>query len=118
MFGSLVALRTAMEAADAAARADRKETGTTVSVKLVEQQVERLLMITEALWNMVKEQHGYTDEDLMERVRAIDMQDGKIDGKVAPSAARTCPACKRPVSSRHFLCIYCGRPLSGDLFAR
>ncbi len=75
-------------------------------------------MITEALWDILKEQHGYTDEDLTKRVQQIDMRDGKLDGRVAPSGVRSCPSCKRPVSGRHLMCIYCGHALMSDLFAR
>jgi len=75
-------------------------------------------MITEALWSMLKEQHGYTDEDLIERVRQIDLRDGKLDGKVASTGIKTCASCKRPVSGRHAVCLYCGGALGGDLFER
>ena len=88
------------------------------AVALMQHHVERLLMITEALWVILKEQHGYTDEDLIERVRQIDLRDGKLDGKVASTGIKTCDSCKRPVSGRHAACLYCGCALGGDLFDR
>ncbi len=107
---------TAGRPGDTGARADARQAKTAVAV--MEHHVERLLMITEALWMMLKEQHGYTDDDLMARVRDIDMRDGKLDGKVAPSAVKACPSCKRPVSGRHAACLYCGCVFGDGLFDR
>ena len=126
MFNTL-AIMAATEAAAAAAETAARTTGVqaqaeaaraTTEVRLLKHHIERILMITEALWDMVKEQHGYTDDDLVKRVQQIDMRDGRLDGRVAPSGVRSCPSCKRPTSGRHVMCIYCGRAVSGDLFQR
>lgn len=69
---------------------------------------ERLFMITEALWTILKEQHGYTDEDLIHRVEDIDLRDGKLDGKVARKPSPPCAQCNRPIIGRHAVCLYCG----------
>lgn len=82
----------------------------------LENQVERLLMITEALWEMLKEQHGYTDEELTTRVQNIDLRDGVLDGKVAKGKVDTCHSCKRKLSYRHTMCIYCGAPVKRGVF--
>ena len=111
-----VAAESTGAAVDTGARADARKAASTVA--LMQHHVERLLMITEALWDILKEQHGYTDEDLVKRVQQIDMRDGKLDGKVAAAGVKTCPSCKRPISGRHAACIYCGRTLGDDLFAR
>ena len=71
--------------------------------------LEKLFMITEALWTLLKEQHGYTDEHLAQRIQTIDARDGKLDGKVAKSAPRpTCPQCGRTIIRRQTRCLYCG----------
>ncbi len=57
--------------------------------------VEKLLMITEALWTIIKEQLGYEDEELIRRIEEIDMRDGKLDGKVKGSVNPLCPECQR-----------------------
>ena len=63
-----------------------------MQVDLMKSDVERLLMITEALWQILKEQHGYDDNELIKRIVTIDMRDGKLDGKVAPDARRNAPS--------------------------
>lgn len=89
-------------------------------VRQMEAQIERLLMITEALWTFMKQQHGYTDDDLIKAISTIDMRDGRLDGKVreAPDGVDTCTECGRAVGARHACCIYCGTPLVRDPFDR
>ena len=71
--------------------------------------VEKLFMITEALWTILKEQHGYTDEHLVQMIQHIDLRNGKLDGKVAKSAERpTCPQCGRTIIRKQPRCLYCG----------
>lgn len=83
--------------------------------------MERVLMITEALWELLKLQHGYTDEQLLEHVRRIDAQDGRIDGRagrIEGSEPSPCPSCGRMLSRRRPVCIYCGAHGSAQLFPR
>lgn len=83
-------------------------------------EVERLLMITEALWTFLKQQHGYSDEDLIKQIAEIDIRDGKLDGKVAPHMEQTplCPKCQRPIGRKRPNCLYCGAALVRDPFER
>lgn len=80
--------------------------------------VERLLMITEALWSILKEQHGYDENELVRRIVAIDMRDGKLDGKVAPTPPHKCPKCDRVLFKNRPFCLYCGEPVPPDPFQR
>lgn len=50
--------------------------------------IERLLLITEGLWNILRDEHGYDDELLVRRVLEVDLKDGKIDGKLAAQRRR------------------------------
>ena len=84
----------------------------------VEHELERLLMITEALWTILKEQHGYDDAKLQQIVTDIDLRDGKLDGRVAATAPATCPSCHRTLNKKRPRCIYCGEPAPLDLFER
>jgi hypothetical protein len=80
--------------------------------------VDRLLMITEALWTFIKQQHGYQDEDLAKLITEIDLRDGKLDGRVAPTEPRTCPSCGRVLSKNRPVCLYCGKPAAVVPFER
>lgn len=112
--GGLTNLGASLEAGQA--RADAKEAQT--SVQLMQHDIDRLLMITEALWLFVKEQHNYSDEDLVKVINEIDLRDGLLDGRSAKSAPVTCPACGRINSGKRAACIYCGKPIPMDPFAR
>ena len=87
-------------------------------IAMLEHEVERLLMITEALWQILKEKHGCDEEELMRRVAVIDLADGKLDGKVAKSPPMECPGCQRALNRRHHTCLYCGTQFVPPPFAR
>jgi len=102
---------------DAAASASRQVSAANNEIQSVKADIEKLLMITEALWSLLKDQHGYSDEELAKRVEEIDMRDGKLDGKVS-SPPTQCPSCNRPVSRKRPTCFYCGMEIKADLFER
>ncbi len=81
--------------------------------------VERLLMITEALWTILKEKFDLPDEELIKRVVQIDLRDGKLDGRVSPTEGPPkCPHCGRVMGKKRPTCMYCGKPVKPDLFER
>jgi len=80
--------------------------------------VERLLMITEALWTILKEKNGLEDKELLRQIVQIDLRDGKLDGRVATTPPEPCPKCQRIVAKNSVKCMYCGEPLLMDPFAR
>jgi len=88
--------------AQASARAAMTET------ELLRHDVDRLLMLTEALWGFLKQ--------LADAVKAIDLRDGRLDGKAAKAPPTACPQCQRLNSAKFSRCIYCGSPLPVALF--
>ena len=106
-----LALQSAHEARAAARSAE-------TDVAALEQQVERLYLITEALWTFLRDKLGYSDEDLESMVKQIDLRDGKLDGKVAPPPPKPCPMCQRALSRTKSFCIFCGEPVSQSAFER
>src|SRR5262245_5233390 len=72
--------------------------------------VERLVLVTEAMWELLSERTGLTVAELAERVRTLDAQDGHLDGKrgaPAPSQVR-CPSCQAVVPAGKTICQFCG----------
>ena len=88
------------------------------NVEFMRQDINRLLLITEALWMLLKQQHGYTDEDLTKVVTEIDLRDGVADGKANKVGPKPCPYCGRMVAAHHATCIFCGQAVPLDLFGR
>lgn len=101
-------------AADARSAARRAET----QIERLQFEVERLLLISEALWSIVREQHGFEDAELVRRVSEIDLRDGKLDGQLAPQPARPCTSCQRTLVKKRPYCLYCGAPALNDPFER
>ena len=80
--------------------------------------VDRLLLINEALWRIVREKLKCTDAELVEYIHEIDLEDGHLDGRKAASPPRKCPHCERPLSKHRSVCIYCSRPVEFLPFER
>lgn len=77
----------------------------------LEERVDKLALLSLALWTLLKKNTKWDDEELLKQVTALDLQDGKLDGHVQ-NAVMECPACHRPVSRRHRRCLYCEAELS------
>jgi len=73
----------------------------------LEKRLDKLTLICMALWSLLSEKVQLTEEDLMERVKTIDLMDGEADGKLKRQIAK-CAQCGRVMSPRHAKCIYCG----------
>ena len=80
----------------------------TTQVRYLESRLDRLEMICEAMFNLLKEHMQVEDADLMACIAELDLSDGAADGKVARGPQR-CGKCNRPNSRRHDFCIYCGQ---------
>lgn len=87
-------------------------------VSQLQAQVERLLMVTEALWTILKEKNGLEDQELLRQMVQIDLRDGRMDGKVAAAPPEPCPKCQRIVAKNSVRCMYCGEPLLMNPFTR
>lgn len=75
--------------------------------RYIEDQLERLILINLAMWTLIQETTNLTEEDLLERVKNIDLMDGTPDGKVTRQVAK-CDNCSRVMSPKHKRCMYCG----------
>lgn len=76
-------------------------------IALLQKELDRTGLIVQALWELLKKKHGATEDELLEMIQAVDLMDGKIDGK--PSRIPdNCPSCTRPVSISTNSCFFCG----------
>jgi hypothetical protein len=92
------------------ARADATEAKSEADV--LKHDIDRLMMITEALWAFIKKEHRYSDEDLAKTIGAIDLRHSGAEKE----AQEKCPSCGRMVSAHRRLCIYCGKVIPQSLF--
>ncbi len=94
---------TAKEAKHALAKASLAQG----DIQSVDQKLDRLTLITAALWEIVQERHGITEADLARKMREIDLRDGIEDGKPGHAPVR-CKHCGNTISTKDLSCIYCG----------
>ena len=80
--------------------------------------IERLYFITEALWRILKEKQGLDDLEIVRQITAIDMEDGKLDGRKAKTPPQPCPKCGRVLGKQRTKCMYCGELIVVNPFER
>lgn len=71
---------------------------------------ERLTLVTQALAELLFERAHVTEDDLLAKIKAIDMRHGARDGS-ASVARRSCPSCGHEVAGHRSVCLYCGASL-------
>mgnify|MGYP001765826062 CR=1 FL=1 len=90
--------------------------GAGADMKEMHKTMDKLLMITQALWEIIAESRDLSDEYIVAKVREIDMRDGVLDGRVK-RPVRICTSCGKVLSLDRNRCLYCGTEYSGvDLF--
>ena len=92
--------------------------GPNLEAAQLRQEIERLLLITEAMWKLLEEKLGMAEADLVREMVKIDMRDGKLDGRVAASGPQECPACQRILFRHRPRCLYCGELVPPRPFER
>lgn len=104
-----------------AAGAEARSAGSTArrastKVDELEAKCDRALLVCEALWTLLRDKLGVSEDDLVNRVNEIDLSDGQLDGRVKKENAVSCPQCGRTIARRFRKCIYCGQPVVHDPF--
>lgn len=78
----------------------------------LEDRIERLLVVTDALWELASQQLGLTDEQLTAKVVEIDGRSGQVDGR-RPRVIRRCPSCAAAIAHGRPACAFCGADAPG-----
>ena len=87
--------------------AQRKLDSAADRVNELQAQLDRLLLITESMWFVLKDRLGLDDATLMNMMKQVDSKDGKLDGTATPQP-EICPNCNHTISARTGRCFYCG----------
>ena len=85
------------------------------AIRDLEHQVQRLSLLSQAMWEILRDKTKLTDADLENMARDIDLRDGMEDEKISTHPVR-CPACKRVSNSKHYKCIYCSQEFERPIF--
>jgi hypothetical protein len=70
-------------------------------------QVDRLTLACQAMWEIIRDKVGVTEQELQAKITEIDARDGSIDGKIGYEVV-DCPQCNQKTSTRRARCVFCG----------
>lgn len=111
MFVGMMVAEAARRAATQAESAVRKSQSRTTEVRremaILGERLDKLILINAAMWSLLQERTGLSEEDLTQRAQEIDMRDGVPDGKITRTLKK-CANCGRTISRRHNKCLFCG----------
>jgi len=108
-------LASAEAAVSRAERSEETAENAALMARRLEGRVNQLTLVNMALWSLLKERVGLTEDELIARVEEIDMRDGSLDGRLT-EAPVCCPNCGRTLSKKHDRCLYCGYEAPVDAF--
>ena len=84
-----------------------KNTALVSKVDYLEDDINRLTLITQALWELLQKKVGIEESELTDLIEEIDLRDGVLDGKITKKPQK-CSKCKQSVSLKTNVCFYCG----------
>lgn len=100
------------KAKNAAEVASIKVDGLSARKDNTKQEVEELTLACQAMWELLRDHLGFTDEHLKAKMLEVDARDGTVDGKIGPQLV-DCPHCGQKASTAKPNCMYCGNRLPG-----
>ena len=77
----------------------------------LERLVRKMALVNQALFELLKDRTGITDEELRLKIHEVDVRDGREDHKVS-SAPLHCPKCQGKVTAGALKCKSCGATLA------
>ena len=83
----------------------------------LEIELSRLKVITEAMWELIREDGGHTETQLLRRMHQIEASDGAADDRKQLPKMTNCTSCGHTVTTRNSSCLYCGQEVGRDEIA-
>lgn len=92
--------------------AGQRSVNAQLEVQHLQTENEALKLVTASMWQLIKQRLGVSDDDLKEMVEAVDLLDGRRDGKVSSPQSKMvqCVACNHKINNKSPKCLYCGAP--------
>jgi hypothetical protein len=100
----------ASRAASEAEAAARRAGDTTERLR---SQIEQQALVIRSLVEMCARKGLFSEEELRDVIREIDLSDGRLDGRYRPETGPVlCPQCAKPNARKLTSCMYCGAELT------
>lgn len=105
----------ASEIAESAKR-DSKHTDARLHAEALrlDSKIDGLALICQALFEILRDKGGISQEEVEAKVAEIDLRDGRADGRIQGRPTK-CPDCDRVAHTRQRVCMYCGAPILGGM---
>lgn len=75
-------------------------------ISSLEKKLDRVVLLNQAIWSLVKLQTNLTESDLMQEIKRLDMLDGQLDGKIVET--KKCSKCSTILAASADSCYQCG----------
>jgi hypothetical protein len=72
------------------------------------EKVEGLALVTQALFELLQETTGVSEQRLRAKITEIDLRDGQADGRMT-RRPKKCPKCDAMMSPQFGRCLFCGQ---------
>lgn len=95
------------DAQSSASDANRRTDQVRHDVRRTQQTIDALSLSCTAMWELLSEKLGVTDDELLAKIEEIDLRDGELDGKMA-GGKQKCSGCGRSNNAKRRRCLYCG----------
>jgi hypothetical protein len=80
------------------------------SLEQLERRLNRLSLLCQSMWELLRERAEFSDEQLAAKVLEVDLRDGRNDNRIDTQIS-DCPSCGRKTNSKRSTCIICGAEL-------
>jgi len=107
LFWELSQQRSVSKATSQAEAAAKRTVDLKAEVRELRRLVNKLMLVTQALWEIIAETNHLDEKLLIKKVNEVDLRDGKLDGKLK-RAVKKCASCGRTLHREHSKCLYCG----------
>ncbi|GEM_PF-5261708 len=79
---------------------------TSAETQRLREEIHHLTIIAQAMWELLREKNGTTDEDLRKKISEVEFERAK-----AHTSTAKCTSCSRPVSLKSKTCVFCGEKI-------
>lgn len=80
-------------------------------MEVLNEKVDALLLINQALLELLSEKLEIEDEDIFKKIEEVDLRDGRLDGKInSRNQPWSCGKCNHTNASKFFKCVVCKNP--------
>jgi hypothetical protein len=88
-------------------KASREASSASRDVADLKRKVRQLELINRAIWELVRDTSNFSEDDLIQKVREVDIDE-------ANALPKECVACGRSNNAKRLKCLYCGEALVQD----